>query len=255
MKASPRPQEDPGGPTLTAEQRRILEDDGYVVLPDVLTPEECDLLSEKTDEMWEAEKQRPRRYTVEAGVRFTDNLLRYSTIFERCLLDPLVLDGVRAVLGDDIHYYLINGRRADPGYGKQPLHDLKRERGRPFRTCNTIWCLDEFTEANGTRVVPGSHLTAEPYVSRCVDPLRPHPDETRVLAPRGAVVVFNSHLIHGGSENRGDTPRRCIHSAYAVRSVRPNYDWRLLPDEIKAGLKPESLALLGLDRPGEGGAR
>ncbi|MFF3504309.1 phytanoyl-CoA dioxygenase family protein [Streptomyces sp. NPDC003247] len=231
---------------LTEEQRRTLDRDGYLVLPDVLSTEECDLLSKETDDIWERERGAEHKYVEEAGVRFTDNLLRHSTLFERVLTEPAVLAGVRAVLGADIRLSLINGRRADPGHGNQPLHDLKRRRGKPFRWCNTIWCLDPFTERNGTRVIPGSHLEDERFLARLEDPKLIHPDERTVVAPRGAVVVFNSHLIHGGSTNREDTARRCIHGSFAAAGEPTFYNWHELPQAVKEGLAPGSLALLGL---------
>lgn len=231
---------------LTDGQLRTLEEDGYVVLPDVLSQEECDFLGREIDVIWELERPTRHNYVEEAGVRFTDNLLRHSAVFEKCFSHPLVLDGVRAVLGQDVHLSLINGRRSDPGYGNQPLHDLKRRRGRPFRWCNTIWCLDGFTELNGTRVIPGSHLADEAFLASLTDPLLPHPDERRVIAPRGAVVVFNSHLIHAGSTNRGSAPRRCIHSSFTTAQDATYYNWRELPESVRTALHPESIMLLDL---------
>jgi len=233
---------------LTDDQRRTLDEAGYVVLPGILSEQECDLWSRTIDDVWEQERTRAHKYREEPGVRFTDNLLRHSQLFEKCMSDPTVLDGVRAVLGQDIVLSLINARRSDPGYGNQALHDLKRERGVPFRWCNTMWCLDEFTSVNGaTRVIPRSHMSGEPFLSRCEDSLLPHPDECFVEAPRGGVVIFNSHLIHGGSTNHTDTPRRCVHSSFARVGEQPYYDWNELPSAIQSGLTPTSRQLLGLE--------
>jgi ectoine hydroxylase-related dioxygenase (phytanoyl-CoA dioxygenase family) len=142
---------------------------------------------------------------------------------------------------------LVNGRCANPNSGLQPLHDLSRRRGRPFEKCNVIWCLDEFTPTNGaTRVIPGSHLTGEPFMSRMTDPMLPHPDECLVLAPRGAVIMHNSHLIHGGTMNRSTARRRSLHNAFTTPATPTTYDWRALPTHIREGLQPETLGLLGL---------
>jgi len=231
---------------LTGRQQRELDHVGYIALNGILSQQECGLLSRAVDELWEKEQTANHDYVGTPGVRFTANLLRHSLLFERCLVQPLVLDAVRAVLGPDIFLFVINARRADRGYGNQPLHDLKRSRGKPFRWCNAIWCLDEFTPKNGsTRVIPGSHLTAEPFLSRCSDPALPHPDECRIEASRGSVVILNSHLIHGGSTNETTRPRRCIHVVFTLKS-ETHYDWRELPESILKGLMPQSLDLIGL---------
>jgi len=235
------------GPQLPPDQRAMLDDHGYAVLTDVLSEAECDLLSREADEIWERERLAGQKFVTEPGVRFTSNILSRSVVFQKCMSDPRVLAGVRAVLGPAIRLSLMHSRRADTGCGNQPLHDLSRRRGRPFLKCNTTWCLDEFTLVNGaTRVLPGSHLAEDVFLARCEDPALPHPDECRVTASRGAVVIMNSHLIHGGSTNVSDAPRRCIHSAFGLASEPTVCDWTQLPSEIRAGLDPDNLELLGL---------
>jgi ectoine hydroxylase-related dioxygenase (phytanoyl-CoA dioxygenase family) len=231
---------------LTVDQLQQLDEDGYVVLPNHLSPEDCDLWSQEVEDAWERDRTEQHDYIEEPGVRFVANLLRHSVMFERCATDPAVLEGIRAVLGPDVMLSTINGRRADPGYGNQPLHELDRQRGKPFRKCDAIWCLDEFTALNGTRVIPGSHLGAEHFLSRLKDPLLPHPDERIVEAPRGSVLVFVASLIHGGSTNRNDKPRRSIQTQFALAGEKPLYDWSALPSHIQEELQPESLRLLGL---------
>jgi ectoine hydroxylase-related dioxygenase (phytanoyl-CoA dioxygenase family) len=238
------------GSRFSKEQAHELEINGYAVLPEILSDDECDLFSRLLDESW----NRSERILLENGVRFLPNALHFSPLFERFVLEPTVLAAVRSVLGPEIQLNLINGRLPDPGSGLQPLHDLARRRGRPFEKCSTIWCIDEFTEFNGApRVLPGSHLSAEPFLSRCVDPTLPHPDEVHVVAPRGAVVVHNSHLLHGGTLNRSDRPRRSVLSAFTTSSAAANYKnkhgLQELPREIRRELSAECLQMLGL---GEG---
>ncbi|MER8072296.1 phytanoyl-CoA dioxygenase family protein [Streptomyces sp. NPDC094034] len=231
---------------LTKDQAQRLGSEGFIILPGVLSEEDCDFFSHTIDEIWRTNRL-GEIYRWETGVQFVPNLLQYSTIFERFVTQPLVLAAVREVLGPDFQLSLVNGRRVDPGAGNQPLHDLERRRGLPFVKCNAIWCLDEFTALNGpTRVLPGSHLTNEPFLSRIEDPLLPHPDEQLALAPRGSVVFHNSQLIHGGSENTADAPRRSVHSAFCLWTEPTRDDWSCLPSEIQSQLTPEAKKLLGL---------
>lgn len=237
---------------FTPAQSRQLETDGYVVVPDVLTAAECDLWSQLLDDAWQLDQRTlpPHPAGEEDGVQFVRNPLRHSVEFERCVIEPVCLAAARTMIGDRMIMQIMNARRCDPGYGLQPLHDLTRKRGKPFLVCNTIWCLDEFTPSNGsTRVLPGSHLDDRDTIARMGDPLEPHPDEQYVVAPRGSVLIFNSQLIHAGSRNQTDRPRRSIQCNFAVDELSPFYPWEeQIPAEIQAAFTPLSRTLLGLDK-------
>ena len=234
------------GPTATDLQ--VLESEGYLVLHDVMTDQECDQLSELADYACAHNEDCPHPYDPEPGVGFTPNLLRHSAAFQRCVTDPMILGAVRSMLGQDIRLRLVNGRRSDPGHGGQPLHELARRRGRPFYGCNTIWCLDPFTESNGaTRVLPRTHLDDTAALAALDDPAGPHRDEITVVAPRGSVLLFNAQLIHAGGTNNSDNPRRVVQSYYTVPSIPTHYDWTALPPAIVSALTPAALRLLGLE--------
>lgn len=233
--------------SLDAQRRQEIDELGYTVLEGILTDVECDQWSEATDAIWERERGKPHAYEEETGVRFVDNLLRFSALFEKSASEASVVAAVRSVLGPGVILNLVNARRSDPGYGLQPLHDLDRPRGHPFHMCNTIWCLDEFTPENGsTRVIPGSHLDGEPFLSRITDPRAPHPDEITISAPRGAVVIFNAHMLHAGGRNETDRPRRSVQSQFTLEMRKPFYPWHELPAAIVREFQPETLRLLAL---------
>lgn len=230
--------------TMSSEQQKAMAKEGYVIIPGVLTERECNEFSRLLDEIWVREHL-SETHNYEPGVQFVPNLLQYSASFQRCVTDPIVLTAVRLALGPSIRLNRILGRRADPGHGHQALHDLERSRGGPYFKANAIWCLDEFTPFNGsTRLIPGSHANGEPYLSRLVDPDLEHPDECRALAPRGSVIVHNSHVIHGGTRNDSQSPRRSIHAAFSTPNVEPHWAFDDLSAGIRAALAPETLALL-----------
>jgi ectoine hydroxylase-related dioxygenase (phytanoyl-CoA dioxygenase family) len=104
--------------------------------------------------------------------------------------------------------------------------------------CNSIWLLDDFTQDNGaTRVVPGSHLSGKSPGDVLADTRDPHPSEVLLTAPAGTVVVFNSHLWHGGTMNRSSRPRRAMHSYFTRRGNPQQTDQR-------AYIRPQTLARL-----------
>ncbi len=133
------------------------------MLPNILFADDCDVWSDAIDETWISDRLKPHDYMEEPGVQFVKNLLRHSVLFERRATEAAVVQSVRAVLETDVRLSLLYGRRTDPGYGLQPLHDLQRRRGRPFHLCNAIWCLDEFTALNGTRAM--GHLKVEASIA------------------------------------------------------------------------------------------
>jgi hypothetical protein len=64
----------------------------------------------------------------------------------------------------------------------------------------------DFTPQNGaTRTVPGSPRFAGLPSATEAAATEHHPDEKLLVAPAGTVIVFNSHLCHGGHS----TPRSC----------------------------------------------
>ncbi len=132
---------------------------------------------------------------------------------------------IRRVLREPIKLSTLNSRTALPGQGKQGLHvDWAQDKPVPpgdFQVCNSIWLLDDFTPLNGaTRVVPGSHLWGKVPKLEMKNPEDTHPDEIKLLAPKGSVVVFNSHLWHGGTLNQTNAPRRTM-TAYYCRRCHP----------------------------------
>ncbi|MFG2561517.1 phytanoyl-CoA dioxygenase family protein [Streptomyces sp. NPDC048496] len=231
---------------LTPGEREQLDTEGYVVLLDVFTPQECDELGDEMDTAWETYRLHEISDSEE-GVRFVDNALHYSAKVQDGLLHPLILDAARLMVGPRLLLNLINGRSPAAGAAGQPLHVLDRRRGRPFDKCNAIWCLDDFTAENGaTRVIPGSHLDDTAALARMGDPMDSHSDEVIVEAPRGAVIMHNSHLIHSGRPNSSGSDRRSIHAAYTHPEIPTHYDWTTLPSSVVADLSEPTFDLLGL---------
>jgi ectoine hydroxylase-related dioxygenase (phytanoyl-CoA dioxygenase family) len=67
-----------------------------------------------------------------------------------------------------------------------------------------MWCITEFTSGNGAlRVIPGSHRTNRDPVDDMEFPgMGPHPDEVKLIAPAGSLILFNSaSLWHSGTLN------------------------------------------------------
>ena len=80
-------------------------------------------------------------------------------------------------------------------------------------------------------------LAAEGDQEALADQAADHPDQVLLTAPAGTVVVFNSHLWHGGTQNRSNRPRRALHSYFGRRSRGQQLDQ-------KKYARPQTLARL-----------
>jgi ectoine hydroxylase-related dioxygenase (phytanoyl-CoA dioxygenase family) len=237
------------------EGRRQLDDRGWVRLDGLLAPERRMRLAARIEALFAAEGEGAgSEFRPEPGARRLANLVDKGEEFVECILEPDVLACVAHVLGPRFKLSSLNARAADPGGdAAQPLHvdmgALPDKRG--FSVCNTLWMLDDFTEANGAlRVVPGSHRWGRRPEEALEEPRAPHPDEVLVTGAAGDVVVMNAHLWHGGTANRTPARRLALHAFYC-RSDLPQqqHQKRLLRPETQAALSPAARALLALDDP------
>jgi hypothetical protein len=225
-----------------------LDRDGYVPLPGVLSVGQLTAIRARLAELLAAEgDQAGLEVHQEAGADRLADLINKGPMFQACVTDSRVLACIAHVLGD-FKLSSLNFRAALPGHGHQPLH---ADWGGPvppdgYQVCNSIWLLDDFTADNGaTRVVPGSHRYDRPARESLPDPAAAHPDEVQLIAPAGTVVVFNSHLWHGGTLNRSDRPRRALHSYFTRRANRQQLDQKkYIRQESLARLNPAARFIL-----------
>ncbi|MGH3165495.1 MAG: phytanoyl-CoA dioxygenase family protein [Trebonia sp.] len=220
--------------------RERLDQDGYVPLPGMLSAAQLELTRARVDELlaFEGEKAGLEVHQ-EAGTDRLADLINKDPMFDVCFTDPRLLACVAHVLGD-FKLSSLNFRAALPGSGLQDLHS----EGGPvigldqFQVCNSIWLLDDFTADNGaTRVVPGSHRSGASPRDVMSDRRAAHPSEVLLTSPAGTVVVFNSHLWHGGTVNRTSRSRRAMHSYFTRRANGQQLDQ-------KKYIRPETLARL-----------
>ncbi len=148
------------------------------------------------------------------------------------------------VLGESYQLSAPVGIEIGPGETAQVLHtdDSIYPIPRPHQelVLNTMWALDDFTEANGaTRIVPGSQ--------KWIDE-RPDENTETVMAemPAGSVLFFVGSVFHGGGANNTDRPRFGTILEYVVGWLRPQENHVIaVPPKVVQELPKRLQELLG----------
>ena len=241
--------------TLTETQQKQLDQAGYLILPQVLSPRQVADFITRLEEIWTEEREEAGAENyIENQARRLANLVNKGDIFRLAFRHPAVLGAAAKVVGPHIRLSMLNARDVPPHSDpKMPFHcdtdnGLKADQN-GYNACTAIWMLNDFTRQNGaTRLVPGSHLTNKLPKEVLADPYAPHPDEVLVAGKAGDVFIFNGHCWHTGGANMTGFPRRAI----LVHYVRAGYPCRLNPgqdisQEVQAKLDPLEREILGLD--------
>lgn len=226
--------------SLTAEQRRKLDEDGYFVVENVFSPEEVAEMRAEIDRLSGIEGEfGGHEVHIEPGAPRLSNLFNKSPAFDRLLACAPTLAAAAYLLGE-IRVYSLNARNPSQGQGQQMLHsDVPRVSPTDWRVVNSMVVLDDMDETNGaTRLVPGSHkwvpinvpdvnmaevkkveVRPEDQAIMPKDPMAPHPQEIKVVAKAGSVAVINGHIWHGGTKNDSGRARRLLHLAIGRRDL------------------------------------
>jgi ectoine hydroxylase-related dioxygenase (phytanoyl-CoA dioxygenase family) len=209
---------------LTPEQQQQLNEEGFVLFPNVLARSQVRELAQRFDELVTEEgDQAGIEVHQEKGTARLANLVDKSSLFDVCWTYPKILASVASVFQwHPFKLNSLNARAALPGEGHQRLHSDSPvpEVAGSYQNCNSIWMLDDFTAFNGaTRVVPGSHRWQRLPADAMADPRAPHPQQTLLLGEAGSCAVLNAHLWHGGTQNTTDGLRRSVMGGFVPRHV------------------------------------
>jgi ectoine hydroxylase-related dioxygenase (phytanoyl-CoA dioxygenase family) len=219
---------DHGGPfrTLTREQARHYDEQGFFVLADALTPDDLAALVEAIDPL-EARGEEALR-TMEGGrffiaradeITFTTHLVAQSALLRRFTSSALFADLCADLIGPDVRLYWDQAVYKKPGTESTfPWH---QDNGYAFvvpQQYLTCWvALTDATAQNGCPwVVPGLHRAgtlAHEYSDTGFVCLRDPPDATAVPIRAGSIVVFSSLTPHSTGPNRTEDVRK----AYIVQ--------------------------------------
>ena len=222
--------------TLSQQEKDFLDENGYLVLGQLLSESQLDAIRSHLQNLMESEAERAGselmdskhiRHPKEEGVDRLADLVNKGAEFDIYYTHPRLLAAISHVLGKEFKLSALNYRASLKGHGLQKLHVDWHEAVPPgeYKVCNSIWLLDDFNKENGaTRLVPGTHRSGILPQEDLEDPYASHPEEILLEAPAGTVVIFNSHTWHGGTVNHTAKPRRAIHSYFCLRDQPQQVD-------------------------------
>ena len=220
-----------------------LETEGYAVIENYLSAD--DVATKRADLARILAKNPTGRNDFEGfSTQRIYALFAKTRTFDAQATDPLINGVLERVLGPGFLLSAPVGISIGPGEKAQPVHrdDGVYPVARPHRelVVNTMWALDDFTEANGaTVVIPGIHKWSDERPSEGVETFR-------AVMPAGSVMLFVGSIYHGGGANTTDKSRLGVILEFCAGWVRPQENHVLgVPKEIVKDLDPKLQELLG----------
>ncbi|HLZ85330.1 MAG TPA: phytanoyl-CoA dioxygenase family protein [Caulobacteraceae bacterium] len=243
------------GDGAIAEGRRRLREDGWCVVPGVLSPES---VAQALERLWAAAAESERRGLATympaldpnaSNVRVF-NLLDIDPLFRDLIRHPLAVDLVRSLLGQEFLISNFTANIARPGSKSMPVHSdqaivMPAPWAHPW-ALNIIWALTDVRAENGaTLFLPGSHR----FTDRSQVPADPLPLMQPFEAPAGSIIAMEGRMWHtSGANVTADEDRALLFGYYTAPFLRPQVNHNVtLSAETQASLDPQMRHWLGLD--------
>ena len=164
-------------------------------------------------------------------------VLHYDRCFEGLILDPLVMDIVRATVGEAAILHCMNGSISFPkeDYSQSRWHrDFEKNfTSDKMLSVNAFWILDEFNDQTGaTWMVPHSHklsyIPSDEYLKK---------HAVQICAKAGSLLFFDSKLYHRAGQNFSLKPRRAVNLQYTRPFLKQQIDF---PSLFKGRIERET---------------
>lgn len=220
-----------------------LKEDGYAIVERYLSPED---VQAKREDLYRVLRSTPTGRNDFEGFQTQRiyALFAKTRVFDATAMDPLLMGVLEKVIGPAFVLSAPTAINIGPGETAQNLHtdDIVYPVARPHRelVVNTMWCLDDFTEANGaTHIAPGSHTWTDERPDANTQTIR-------AVAPAGSVIFFVGSVWHGGGSNNTQKPRLGVIIEYCAGWLRPQENHVIgVPKEIMRELPERLQELLG----------
>ena len=240
------------GATPDAEVVAALRRDGAVVLLHAVDETIASAVAAELRAYFDAEGRRFENDFNGYRTRRVSGVLARSRTSAELVGHPRLLGIVDRILLPHCINYRIGSTTAieiEPGEREQELHTdgsiyPMRIPGVEWQV-SAMWALDAFTVENGaTRVVPGSHLW--------MGEDRETPGAVvQAVMPKGSLLIYLGHLLHGGGANRSKAPRAGLVNTYSLGWLRQEVNQYLsIPREIAERYPERIRRLIGYQTHG-----
>ena len=200
-----------------ADRIHSLELEGYVVFPEVISPDQLELIRHELSQLPTVGSDYSENQRGCTDIQWTSSpnaieLIRHSAIVKF----------LAALFGDDIlctscHYAL-----SRPGHPGIAVHTDAQPYGSEIfglqasspRLVRVLYYLDELTpECSPFKVIPRSHLSLHVDGNPYRRYLR-HPEEVMVTCPAGSAAIIHQGVFHGNYPNVSRMDRRMLAIGY-----------------------------------------
>ena len=217
---------------LTAEQIALFDEEGYLLLRNLFTPEEVGVLNDAAERIYALDRKEVWRESS-GVVRTAFAAHTYDEAHRRLSRHPRLINTVEQLIGKQLymHQYKINAKAAFDGEIWQWHQDFgvwHRDDGMPEpRAMNVAVFLDDVTAANGPLLfLPRSHksgvieaghdveTTSYPLWTLDRDTVKKLSDKGGCVAPTGpagSMLLFSSLLAHASPPNIGPLSRTIVY--------------------------------------------
>jgi len=223
-----------------------VQQDGAVILDDVLNESFIAALREETDPYMEHTRNGEDHFAGHHTTR-TGGLLVRSEKCRQLIEHETILNPCNEFLApycERVQLHLTQIIRIRPGETAQTIHRDRWAWGKHLSHLepqfNTIWAITDFTSENGaTQVVPGS--------TQWPDDQEIQPEQiTQAEMKAGSVLVYSGSVFHGGGANTSDQDRIGINITYALGWLRQEENQYLsCPPELAKDMSPTLQGLAG----------
>jgi len=232
------------GALNTAQRIAHLEMEGYVLVPDLLTPEQVKTIRSELETLPTTGTDYSEHQRVRDDLQWDEvpNTLDVIAL-------PAMLQFLDTLFGDSIICTSCTTTVSQPGHPGIAVHTDSQPYGsRIFGVqasspalVRCLYYLDDLTpQRSPLKVIPRSHLS----LHRDGNPYRRylrHPDEVMVTCRAGSCAIINQKIFHANYPNHSDSDRRMLAIAYRPAWAGPIAqveDWpeekvATLPDHIR----------------------
>lgn len=223
-------------PTISDSDRQQFQDEGYFILPGVISGEHLQILSDSCDLLIAAmHREMDRLGTDHIHISHRGKRYHIAKQYEQAprlseyIFSELMAEVCRATIGDEAYLFYDQyvAKAAEQGI-QFAWHQDGGYLGFPHRPYVTVWAaVDDMTLENGTTfVMPYSTIGIRTLVEHIRDPVLGdkvgyfgREPGIPAIVPAGSLVVFSSLCFHRSGPNTTNRMRRAYVTQYSPEPI------------------------------------